>query len=275
MIKKAITGRFFDATVPLAAAAVAAAHAGFAAYEPILGTEGELSMMTDERTCRTLGAMIRDHGLSISALECDSLMQFPYTSPDPAVRQKACDMTIACLDRAHWLGADTVIVVPGVVAMPSDPARILCSYGNALTLAYESLRDLVVEAEDRAVTIAIKNTHHYFLTSPLEMREFTDRLNSSWAGVYLDLGKVPYYGFAQDWIDILGKRIVGIRVSEYDRMAEGGFNPDRMDAIGWDWRSVAAILRRQYFEGPLSCESTGDLRDMSEWLNHFLAARGA
>ena len=56
-----------------------------------------------------------------------------------------------------------------------------------------------------------------FLLSPLEMRSFVDEIASDYVKVYLDAGNVWHYGYPQQWIRILGKRIARIHVKGFKR----------------------------------------------------------
>jgi L-ribulose-5-phosphate 3-epimerase len=42
--------------------------------------------------------------------------QYPITSPDSVVRAKGVETTTQALQIAKWLGANTVLVVPGIVS---------------------------------------------------------------------------------------------------------------------------------------------------------------
>lgn len=45
------------------------------------------------------------------------------------------------------------------------------------------------------------------LLSPLEFRDFVDKFDSEYVGVYFDVGNVLLTGYPEHWIKILGKRI--------------------------------------------------------------------
>ena len=97
MITKGINGWTFPPSTRWAKAARSAREAGFDAIEPILEAEGELTPSTDEVTCRQVGDAIRESGLEVASLACGLFWEVHYTSPDPKVRKRARELTIAGL----------------------------------------------------------------------------------------------------------------------------------------------------------------------------------
>jgi len=269
---KSINGWTFEAGTAWGEAARAAREAGFAAIEPTLDAEGELTPTRDEAACRRVGEAIREAGLEVASLACGLFWKTHYASPDPAVRTRARELTIAGLDRARWLGAPALLVVPAVVGHFQKPTQPVAGYADALVYAYEALRELSFEAEARAVTIAIENVWNQFLLSPVEMRELIDRVNSPWVGVYLDVGNVLKFGFPQDWIDTLGWRTARVHVKDF-KLSTGtidGFCPLGEGDV--DWPAVMGALRRQGYDGPITFEGPGDLTDISRRMDRILAA---
>ena len=269
-MKKGLNGWTLPRNMPLAEAASAVRTAGFDTFEPGLESEGELSVTTDEPSVRAIGEQIRATGLQISSLALGLTNLTPYTSPDPAVRQQAMDITLAGLDRANWIGAKVLLVVPGRIIDRTDPHRPIVGYSDALSYAYDALSELTFEAEARGVTIGIENTWGQFLLSPVEMRDFVDRINSPWLGVYFDTGNVLKYGFPQDWIDTLAGRICGIHIKDFklDVGTKQGFC-----ALGdgdVDWPEVIAALKHNGYSGPLTCEGPGDLTEISQRVDKIL-----
>lgn len=266
---KGINGWTFPAGTPWAEAARQAGSAGFEALEPILAAEGELTPSTDEAACRALGEQIRAEGAALAALAPGLFWQTPFTSPDPAVRGQAFDLAVAALDRAHWLGAPVLLVVPGVVGRWNAP-RPAARYEEALYHAYEALRRLAFEAEARNVIIAVENVWNRFLLSPVEMRELIDRVDSPWVRVYFDVGNVLRFGYPQDWIDTLGSRIARVHIRDF-RLETGtpqGFClPGDGDV---DWPEVFAALQRVRYDGPITFEGPGDLVEISRRLDRVM-----
>jgi hexulose-6-phosphate isomerase len=268
-MKKGINAWHFASGTPLAVAARAARAAGFEAFEPTLNPQGELTAHTPEVDCRQLAEHIRDTGLEITALACGMFWTISLTSRDAQVRGEAYDLALACLDRARWLGAPVVLIVPGVVSH-FQTGGFESSYADALRYAFDALRKLSFEAEARGVIIGIENVWNQFLVSPVEMRDFIDRINSPWVAAYFDVGNVLRYGIPQDWILTLGKRIARVHVKDF-RVRVGTI--DGFCSIGdgdVDWPAVMAALRFVGYDGPLTFEGRGELADISKRLDTIL-----
>lgn len=270
-MKKSINRWTFPADKSLAEIAGTARDAGFDGLEPTLEREGELALATGEAACRKLGDMIRETGLDVASLACGLFWQASYTSPDPADRARAREWTIAGLDRARWLGTDTLLVVPGVVGHFKRPAVRITPYAEALRLAFEALRELASEAEERGVAIAIENVWNQFLLSPVEMRDLIDRVNSPMVRVYFDVGNVLKFGFPQDWIETLGRRIARIHLKDF-KIAMGnieGFCPlGEGDA---DWPAIMTALQQIGYAGPLTYEGPGDPADIATRIDRIIS----
>jgi len=259
MWQKGINGWTFPKGTLWADAARLAAAAGFQSIEPILEAEGELTPATCEADCRRIGDGIREAGLGVASLATGLFWETSYTAADESVRHQALELTRAALQRASWLGAPVLLVLPGLVSHPRNPAKQLVGYGEALKLADEALRELRHDAEAWGVSLAVENVWSQFLISPVEMCEFLDRINSPWVGAYLDVGNVLRYGFPQDWIDTLARRIMRVHLKDF-KVEVGnrtGFCPLGEGDV--DWAEVNKALTRQGYNGPLIYEGKGEL----------------
>jgi len=215
--------------------------------------------MSTETECRRIGDGIREAGLEIASLACGLLGEKPYTSDDVLIREGAIELTRAALQRASWIGASALLVVPGLVSHPRNPTRRVTTYTEALRRANATLAELSNDAESCAVTIAVESVWNQFLVSPIEMCEFLDRINSPWIGACLDVGNVLRYGFPQDWIDLLAGRLVRVHVKDF-KMGQG--DGGGFCALGEgdvDWPAVMGALRRQNYVGPLIYEGKESL----------------
>jgi L-ribulose-5-phosphate 3-epimerase len=270
MFLKGVNGWAFPEGTSWADAARQAKEAGFEALEPTLEGQGELTPESTETECHRIGDAIRCAGLKISSLATGLFWEKHYTAADPVVREQARELTRAALLRARWLGAPVLLVVPGMVCHPRNPSKPIARYEEATRLAYESLRELCHDAEQCGVVIALENVWNRFLISPVEMRDFVDRINSPWVGVYLDVGNALRYGFPQDWLDTLGWRVAGVHLKDF-KLDAG--NKSGFCALGEgdvDWPAVIEALRRQRYDGPLICEGRGQLDDLAVRLDRIL-----
>ncbi|MFQ6049014.1 MAG: sugar phosphate isomerase/epimerase family protein, partial [Phycisphaerae bacterium] len=217
------------------------AEAGFEAIELVIDESGPLSFESPQEHCRTLAATVRQRGLRLASLASGVFWRCNFGSPDPATRRRARELTLAGLDRAAWLGAEALLVVPAVVGRANAP-QPTTGYADALTRTCQALRELAPAAEDRGVAIAVENVWNRFLLSPVEFRELIDRVNSPWVGVYFDVGNILTIGYPQDWIATLAGRIVRIHVKDYKLPTDG---PGSFCPLGdghVDWSAVMAAL---------------------------------
>ena len=195
-------------------------------------------------------------GVAIPGLVNSMHWKTPLTDADPAVRQACVDSMITALREAKLYGADTVLLVPGVVR--NSPT----SYKTAYTRALQEIARIVPYAEETGVSIALENVWNEFLISPLEAAAFVDACNHPKVGWYFDVGNVLRYGRPTDWIEALGHRILKIDVKEYslDKMnSEGpwkGFEVEIGDG-DCDWATVNRALAEIGYSGWASVEVPG------------------
>ena len=273
-MRKSINAWTFLAGTSVAEMASRAAAAGFEALELVVDREGELTPETSEADCVALRDTVRGAGLVPVSLATGLFWQENYGSADPAARRRAIDLTRAMLDRAAWIGAQAILVIPAVVGRAADAAPIT-RYTDALNHTEEALHRLALDAEDRGVRIGIENVWNRFLLSPVELADLIDRLSTPWVGAYFDVGNVMPFGYPQDWIDTLGPRIVRVHVKDYAlaRPGPAGFCPLGEGDV--DWPAVLAALDRAGYAGPLTYEGPGDPGDIARRMDACLVLPSA
>lgn len=210
------------APAPLASAFALAKDAGFEGVEVALDETGEVSLTSTERELLAVRRQAADAGIALYSVASGLYWQHWLTADDAAEREKAKDIVRRQLDTAAALGADTILVLPGCVNAFSDPDRIV-DYAAAYDRALEAMRELAPYAEGVGVSIGLENVWNKFLTSPLELRDFIDRVGSPFVGSYLDVGNILANGYPDQWIRILGERIKKVHFKDY-RTAVGGLD---------------------------------------------------
>jgi hexulose-6-phosphate isomerase len=216
-MKKAINIWSFKSGTPAAECMAIAKEAGFEGIELGLNETGEVSLKSTEKELFDLKSKAADLGIKIPSVATGLYWSYPPTSEDKSIRNKAKSIIKKQLETAAILGADTILVVPGAVGVDFIPDCRVVSYDMAYDNALEFMNELKSEAEKLKVSIGIENVWNKFLLSPLEMRDFIDKINSDYVGAYLDVGNVIYTGYPEQWVRILGKRIKKLHFKDFRR----------------------------------------------------------
>ena len=153
-------------------------------------------------------------GLIISSV-CDSLhREFPFSHPDPKAREKGVEGLKVALEDAKIYDTDTVLFISGYVN-----ERV--SYDDCWNRSVAEMKKAIPTAEKLNVNIAIENVWNNFLLSPLEMARYIDEFESPMVRAFFDCGNVVEFGWPEQWINILDKRIARIHIKEYSREIAG------------------------------------------------------
>jgi len=194
-------------------------------------------------------------GLAIPSV-CDSQhWKLLLSSPDPKVREDGVAALKVALEDAKAFGADTVLLVPGRV---TDTI----SYDECWNRSSEEIKKAVSLAENLKVKIAVENVWNNFLLSPLEAARYVDQFASPWVGWYFDIGNILAYGWPEQWIKILGKRIAKIHIKEYSQKVansqgrSAGFNVKLREG-DINWSAVMKSLDEIGYQGWANIEMGG------------------
>src|SRR3954471_4497506 len=188
-----------------------------------------------------------ENGLKVPSVCCNTHWDKPLGSPDPAVREAGLKGLEQALRDANKYGARSVLFVPGVVSKE-------ISYSDCYKRSQEGIRKMLPLAEELKVKIAIENVWNNFLLSPLEAARYIDEFNSPWIGWHFDVGNVITYGWPEQWIRILNKRIVTLHIKEFSReksRQQGlgkGFDVEFLKGSN-DWPKIMAALDEVGFDG--------------------------
>jgi len=191
--------------------------------------------------------------------------RFPLSSSDPAVVEHSLKGMETSLRNAKLWGADTVLLVPAVV----NPQT---SYRDAYTRSQVQIKKLIPLAKELGVVIAVEEVWNKFLLSPIEFAKYVDEFNSPWVRAYFDVGNVVLYGYPQDWIRTLGKRIMKFHLKDF-KFETRQWTPLREGSI--DWPEVRKAIAEIGFSGYLTVELSGGdaayLRDVSARVDKIFA----
>ncbi len=199
----------------------------------------------------------------------------PLSHPDPKVREEGLAALKQTLRDAKRYGASSVLLVPAIV-------NAEVSYADAYTRSQAEIRKAVPLAEELGVKIAIENVWNQFLLSPLEAARYVDEFNSPAVGWHFDVGNIINYGWPEQWIRILGKRIQKLHIKEFSRKQRDdqglwkGFDVKLLEGDD-NWPAVMKAVDEVGYRGWAITEQGGGdtpegLRDLRERLDKILGS---
>jgi len=220
----------------------------------------------DQRNAEEIKKAAEEANIHIDSVMNMGHWKYPLSSSDPAVVEKGLAGMRTSLHNAHLWGADAVLLVPAYV----NPQT---SYLNAWTRSQTQVRRLIPLAEELKVVIAIEEVWNDFLLSPLEMARYIDEFHSPWVKTWFDVGNVVLYGYPQDWIQTLGKRIDKVHLKDFKRKRDGYAWVNLGDG-DVNWAAVRDAFAETGYSGSAIVElEAGDeayLRDVSRRVDRLL-----
>lgn len=207
-------------------------------------------------------------GIRIHSVMNSAHWEYPLSSRDPAAVDKSMEGMRTSLHNAKLWGADTVLLVPAVVNPQTQ-------YQEAWTRSQQQIRKLLPLAEDLKIIIAVEEVWNKFLLSPMEFARYVDDFKSPWVRAYFDVGNVVLYGYPQDWIRTLGKRIVKLHLKDFSFRQDPAIKKRVADFVNLrdgdiDWKEIYAALREIGFAGTASVElSTGNREYLADVVKRF------
>ncbi len=216
-MKKSISIWSFPSDMKIIDCMKIAKDAGFEGIELALNETGEMGLNSSEEEVLKYKNAASQIGIKISSLATGLYCSYPLTSNNKDTREKAKNIVKKQLNNAAILGVDTILVIPGAVGVDFIPGFEVVDYDIAYNRSLEEIKELAYYAESKKVSIGLENVWNKFLLSPLEMRDFIDKINSPFVGAYFDVGNVIYSGYPEHWIKILGNRIKKVHFKDYRR----------------------------------------------------------
>lgn len=212
-------------------------------------------------------------GVRIHSVMNMSHWQYPLSSADRSVVDKSVQGMTTSMEQASMWGAETVLLVPAVVNAQT-------SYADAWQRSQTEIRKMIPMAEKLKVIIAVEEVWNKFLLSPLEFARYIDDFQSPWVRAYFDVGNVVLYGYPQDWIRTLGKRIVRLHLKDFTFRRDANLKKSVADWVNLrdgeiDWKAIHAALKDIGYSGFATVELGGDgeaayLKDVSSRFDMIL-----
>ena len=232
----------------------------------------ELATTPDMQEAEAAKQAAQATGVRIHSVMNQAHWKFPLSSPDPAVVAQSIQGMETSLRNAQFWGADTVLLVPAVVSKE-------VGYKDAWDRSVQGIRKLLPLAKKLQVVIGIENVWNKFLLSPIEFANYVDQFKSPWVKAYFDVGNIVLYGFPQDWIRTLGKRIVKLHFKDFSFRRDPAIKKSAADFCALregdvDWKAVHQALAGIGYQGTATVELPGGdeayLREVSKRVDLIL-----
>jgi hexulose-6-phosphate isomerase len=263
-ISKAIMHSTIGVKGPIMDKYRAVAAAGFAGVEPMGGLD----------RAEVLEAL-KENQLKAASVCCHTHWAKPLSAAEPPTRQTGLDGLILSLQDAQAYGATSVLLVPGV-------ARDGITFEQCWERSIPEIKKAIPVARDMGVKIAIENVWNEFITTPKQAVDYLDAIGSEWVGWHFDIGNVGRYRPAEEWIPVIGKRILKLHIKEFNTKAMAaaneprkGFGSPLLEGTN-DWPAIMAALDQIGYSGWAITEQPGGgspegLRDLSTRVDRILA----
>lgn len=227
-----------------------AAQAGFDAVE-LLEVQ-----MTDKSPAYLRG--LKRQTLLAGMSLCGFSTHQGFVNPDPQVREKNIQRTLASIDLAYELGIPTMRVNTGTWGTSKSFEELMANRGvesplpgysdeDAYPWVIAALERCVKAAEERGVVLGLEN-HWGLGRTPQGVLRIVESIDSPWLGVTLDTGNFledPY-----DRLAMLAPRAVLVQAKTY----YGGGTWYTLDL---DYGRIAELLHSANYRGYISLEFEG------------------
>lgn len=227
---------------------VALKEAGFEGVEP-------MSHMKQDEVMAALDAT----GLKAASVCCATHWESRLSDPSEDVRAKGLEGLHQALRDAKRYGASSVLLVPGRVTES-------VTFDDCWQRSIASIRKALPLSEETGVKIAVENVWNGFITKAEEARRYLDEINSPQVGWHFDVGNVLRFGLPQEWIPVLGKRILKLHIKEFSKAKQFSVRFFEGDN---NWPAIMAELDKVGYSGWGISEMPGDQTKDAAGLQDF------
>jgi L-ribulose-5-phosphate 3-epimerase len=226
-----------------------------------------------------------------------------FNSDDPGKIAASYEVTEKALQTAHWLGAETILLVPcrvgGIGIVMPQPwefdiefddktghvsrvvkgdnapfARYIAAQNKATDTSKEQVKKLIPLAEKLNVIIGLENVWNNLWVRPDLYKNFVASFDHPFVKAYYDVGNhVKYLQPVHDWIHTLGSLIKKIHIKDYALAPDnhsGKFVHPRDGSI--DWPKMRQALDDVGYNGWITVEDGGlPLPEFAQRLDKIIA----
>lgn len=197
-------------------------------------------------------AASQETGLPIEGIVNSTHWTIRHSDPDPSVRAEAFANMQRAMRDAKFVGADSVLLVPGKV---TDPERE--NHDQVWERSIADIRRLIPLADELEVRILIENVGNGFCYDPKLMAQYIDEINSPWVGVHFDIGNHIVVSPPAEWIRVLGMRIRKLDIKDRTKTRESR----KIGEGDAGWADVREALTEVGYRGWAAAEVSGGDRD--------------
>ena len=220
-------------------------------------------------------AAMKETGLTAASVCCHTHWAKPLSAAEEPTRRVGFQGLVLSMEDAKAYGATSVLLVPGVV-------NEKVNYDDCFKRCVAEIKKAVPVAKDLGVKIAIENVWNNFVIKPQQAVDLLDAINSEWVGWHFDIGNVGRYSPAEEWIPVIGKRILKLHIKEYstklrDEKGPGaGFGVKFLEGTN-NWPAIMAALDKIGYTGWGIAEQGGGgspegLKDLSDRMTKIFAS---
>ncbi len=268
-MKKSIVQGFFRG-VPLEKVFRQLKAAGYDGLQLTMrAADAEVNLQMPGAEVRRIRRAARKHGLKLHSIMPQTGVSLGSAAAGD--RRLAIEHFRKMLELAKAFGCENILVHPGHIDADIP-------YDAFYRWVVGGLKKLAPHARKAGIPLLLENVWNRFMYSPLEAKSILADVGSRSVGIYLDVGNLIPFGWPEQWIRILGRRIGEVHIKDFRRrvMSGAGFVYPLMGDV--DWHAVMRELRRVKYTGWLCAEygpypqfPAKALRDISTSIDAIMA----
>lgn len=215
-----------------------------------LGYDGMELISPNNPPIDELRAASLETGMPIHGVVNDKHWQVRMSAPDQATRDAARAILEQAIRDSAAMGGHAVLLVPGVV---NEEA----THDQVWQRSIAEIKKSLPLASLLGVRVLIENVWNGFCETPEQLRDYLDEIDSPWVGSYYDIGNSQRFSPSENWIRVLGSRIVKLDVKDWG--VDAGFC--KIGDGDVNWPAVREALADINFSGWCTAEVAGGGRD--------------
>lgn len=222
--------------------------AGYDGMEILLTDDGDLTLDSTDAEIDRVAALFADAGMGLQSM-CPAVRDRGSLVHGEAEAERFRAVCSGASRICRRLGIDNLLIIPGGVT-PEVPYDV--AYDKSVA-GMKSLRPIV---DEFGVNLAVEYVWNNFFLSPLEIRAALDEVDHPGIGFYMDTGNMMAFGYAEQWIRILGPHITKIHTKNFRRRPHWSW-PSLLAEGDADWDAIMVAVAAIGYDGPLISEMSG------------------